>query len=301
MFDALWPQPALDGERLHAMVVFANRIDEPGEALRWAARLVEEHPEDPRALIDLAGAVHGIELRSPPALGDSIRRWLPALDRAYLRAPRPNVGYEDARRFAVQYGDSSARDLWIDRAAENGIVGNIWLVAQYAADDPRGSAAAELRQRALSPCDVPRGRYPLLMSAAEWRARCELYRGIAYTYLSSATLQAGRPRQALVEADSALSGVRRGEWCVLPRAHLAHARAALALGDSAMAESDFIAAAAGYPAGGSPVFDTAQARLGARFDRAAATVRLDSAAQVVRACADRLRALRQARERERAE
>jgi hypothetical protein len=148
---------------------------------------------------------------------------------------------------------------------------------------------------------VPRGRYPLLMSAAEWRARCELYRGIAYTSLSSATLQAGRPRQALVEADSALSGVRRGEWCVLPRAHLAHARAALALGDSAMAESDFIAAAAGYPAGRSPVFDTAQARLGTRFDRAAATVRLDSAGQIVRACADRLRALRQARERERAE
>ncbi|HET7189529.1 MAG TPA: hypothetical protein VFI52_15365, partial [Gemmatimonadaceae bacterium] len=120
LFDQLWPSPKLDAERLHDMVEFAYNISEPGEALRWAARLVDEHPEDPRALIDLAGALHELELRSPPALADSVRAWMPGLDRAYLAAPVPNVGYDDALRLVGSYGDSATKTRWLARAQANG-------------------------------------------------------------------------------------------------------------------------------------------------------------------------------------
>jgi hypothetical protein len=300
MFDALWTQPALDAEQLHAMVVFGRRIDEPAETLRWAGRLAEEHPEDPRALNDLVDALHEVELRSPPALGDTIRRWLPALDRAYRRAPVPNMGYEDARRLAACYGDSSAGALWLARGVENGAVGNIWLLTQRASRSPADSAAAEIRRRATQACVLPSGRLPFISSVAEWRARCELFRGMAYAYLSSATLEAGRARLALDEADSAIAGMRRGGLCASPRGYRVHALAALALRDTATAESDFIVGAAGASNGFMPLMDTAQARLGVRFDRAAATVRLDSARQVVRACESAARSRRKARERDRA-
>jgi hypothetical protein len=292
MADALWAQSSLDAEQLHAMVVFARRIDEPAEMLRWAERFAKEHPEDPRALSALADAIHEIELRSPPALGDSIRQWLPALDRAYRRGPLPNAAYEDARRLGELYGDSSTKTVWANRAAENGVAGNIWLMTQRADRDSSAGVAAELRRRALSACDLPPGRLPLVLSVGQWRSRCEFYRGIAFGYLSSATLQGGHPRQALAEADSALAAMQRGKMCVSPRAYLAHALASLALGDTATAESDFIASAAD-PTRAAQAFDTAQARLGARFDRAVATIRLDSLRRNVRACVDRVRARRQ--------
>jgi hypothetical protein len=290
--DALWRQPALDADQLSAMVVFANRIDEPDEMLRWADRFATEHPEDPRALSVLAGAMHEIELRSPPALRDSIRHWLPVLDRAYRHAPVPNAGYEDARRLGVLYGDSSTAALWTSRAEENGVVSNIWLMTQAASHDTSSGMAAELRRRALAPCDLPAGRFPLTLSVSRWRSQCELYRGIAFAYLSSTTLQAGHARQALAEADSAIATMRRGELCVSPRGYFAHALASLALGDTATAESDFIAGAAD-PTRSAQAFDTAQARLGARFDRLAATVRLDSVRQGVKACVERVRARRE--------
>jgi hypothetical protein len=301
LFDALWPQPTLDAERLHDMVVFARNIDEGSEVLRWSGRLAKEHPEDPRALSDLAGGLHELELAGSPLAGDSIRRWLPMLDMAYRRAPVPNTGYFDGRRLAERHGDSATRALWIARDAENGHVGNVWLTAQRAARGGGDSALAEVRRRAEGRCTLPAGRLPLAASVGEWRARCEFYRGIAYGFLSSLTLQIGQPRQALVEADSAIVAVRRGELCTWPGGDLAHARAALALGDTAMAESDFIAAAARYPGGPAQALDTAQARLGTRFDRAAATVRLESARQAVQACEAEVRPRRQARERGRAD
>lgn len=297
--DELWPQPALDAERLHDMTAFADRIDEPTEVMRWAGRLAEEHPEDPRALSDLAGALHQLEMTSAPAAADSIRRWLPALDRAYRHGPVPNVGYEKARSLGIRYGDSSTRALWTGREVENGVVGNIWLMTQRATQDSSGNARAELRRRAEVPCVLPPGRLPLRISVEEWRVWCELDRGIAYGTVSSLTLRAGRPRQALAEADSAIVAMRRAELCASPLGLMAHANAELALGDTATAESDFIASAAAYRGASSPPFDTAQARLGMRFDRTTASVRLDSARQAIRACDDELRSRRQARQRER--
>ena len=285
----LWPQPTLDAEQLHAMVLFAQRIDEPAEMLRWADRFAREHPEDPRALGALVGAVHEIELRPTPALSDSIRRWLPVLDSAYHRAPVPNTAYDDARRLAVVYGDSTTAARWRARAEENGVVDNIWLMAARAPGDARPGVAAELRRRALSRCELPSGRFPLTMSTGRWRSRCELYRGIAFSFLSSATLQAGRPREALGEADSAIATMRRGGLCTSTRAFFAHALAAVVLGDTARAESDFIVAAAD-PTRTQQALDTARVRLGGRFDQVGVMVRVDSVRREIRTCIDKLRA-----------
>jgi hypothetical protein len=296
MFDALWPEKGLDGERLHDMVVFANNIDEPDEVLRWSSRLAKEHPEDPRALFDLAGAVHGIELRDAAAVGDTIRSWLPALDRAYRAGPVPNYGFEDALRLALAYGDSSTAQMWRGRRSANSRAGNIWLLARWSQPASHDSLVRELRARAERSCELPLGQLPLYQSIAGWRAQCELYRGIAFGFLSSQSLSEGRPHVALAEADSAIGAMRRGEFCTPSRGFISHALASLALGDTARAERDFATGAAAYPPGMTFMLDSARAHLGSRFDQAAYQARVDSAIVAARACTQSVLARRKARQ-----
>ena len=298
MFDQLWPMPRLDAERLHDMVEFANNVSEPGEVLRWASRLVDEHPEDPRALIDLAGALHEMELRSPPALGDSMRAWLPVLDRAYLAAPVPNVGYDDATRLALAYGDSVTKERWRERGRANGEIGSVWMMTQIASRLERDDADRELRLRAERACVLPAGRFPLGQAVEDWARRCELYRGIAYGYLSFTTLSKGAPRAALAEADSTIVAMRRGGLCGPARGYLDHALASLALGDTATATRDFIVGSAGYPAGATIMLDSARAHLGGRFDDAAFRSGADSARRKRIACEAAARERTRARLRE---
>ncbi len=295
LYEELWPRRGLDAERLHDMVMFAHRIDEPAEVLRWAGRLAEEHPEDPRALFDLASALHLMELRTPSSLGDSIRAWLPALDRAYRSAPVPNDGFDDALRLAVGYGDTATIARWRARGAANGRIGNMWMMASRKWAPARDSVATEMRVRAERSCALPAGRLPLARSATEWRMRCEMYRGWAYGYLSWHTLQHARPRQALAEADSAIVAMRRSEWCTPSRAYLDHALAALALGDTATAAHDFIVEQAAYPATSTPMLDSARVHLGPRFDRVASLAGADSARRAARVCIEEARMRRQAR------
>lgn len=296
LFEQLWPSTRLDAERLHDMVEFAYNISEPGEALRWAGRLVDEHPEDPRALIDLAGALHELELRSPPALADSMRAWLPALDRTYRAAPVPNVGFDAALRIAGTYGDSATKTLWAGRARANGEVGNVWTLVRRASRLEREDPERELRVRAGRGCVLPAGRLPLGQAVADWTSRCELYRSLAYGYLSSATLTNGSPRAALAEADSAIGAMRRAGFCGPMRAYLAHALASLALGDTATAARDFIAGSAGSPAGATAMLDTARAHLGARLDEAAFHAGADSARRAQLVCETAARERRRARQ-----
>jgi hypothetical protein len=284
MFDQLWPSPKLDAERLHDMVEFSYNISEPGEALRWAGRLVDEHPEDPRALIDLAGALHEMELRTPPALGDSMRAWLPALDRTYRAAPLPNVGFDDALRLAGVYGDSATRRLWEGRARGNGEIGNVWMLARRTSRLQREDAERELRLRADGKCVLPAGRLPLGQSVEEWTRRCELYRSIAHGFLSSAALASGAPRAALSDADSAILIMRRAGVCGPMRSYLDHALASLALGDTGTATRDFAVASAGSSPGAAAMLDSARAHLGTRFDEAAFHVVADSARRAQLAC-----------------
>jgi hypothetical protein len=295
MYDELWPQRGLDAERLHDMVEFAHSIGEPDEALRWSARLVEEHPEDARALYDLAGALHEVELRMPPALGDTIRQWMPALDRAYRAGPVPNDGFDAALRLATAYGDSTTRARWLGRSSANAVIGNIWMLTRRSPRWARDSVGEALRARAERGCTAGSGRYPLAQPVAEWRRMCELYRGMAYGFLSSHSLRDGRPRAALAEADSAIVAMRRGRFCAPSRAHLEHALASLALGDTATAETDFVLGSAFYPPGAT-VVDTVRARLGTRVDPARYRVQADSVRRIAAACEREERSRRQARE-----
>ena len=301
LYERLWPARALDAERLHHMALFANAIQEPGERLRWSARLVEEHPEDPRALGDLANALHDMELREPPALGDSIRSWLPSLDRAYRAAPVPNQGFEDALRLAMIYGDSSTRSLWSGRQGANGMDRNIYLMALGVRSAPRrtaenADAAGQLRERAVRQCERPAGRLPLAETRSGWQARCERYRGMAYGALSSLSLRDGDVRQGHAHADSALAAMRRGKFCAPSLGYLNRARARVALGDTTGATADFVLAAAAYPSGVSIVADTARAVVGARFDREQFVARADTARLAAAACFSAQRARSEARE-----
>lgn len=297
LFDQLWPSPKLDAERLHDMVEFANNISEPGEALRWAGRLADEHPEDPRALIDLASALHEMELRSPPALRDSMRAWLPALDRTYRAAPLPNVGFDDALRLALAYGDSAAKERWRERGQANGEIGNVWMMARRASRLERNDADRELRLRAERACVLPAGRFPLGQAVEDWTRRCEMYRGIAYGYLSFSTLSTGAPRAALAEADSTIVAMRRAGFCGPSRGYLDHALASLALADTVTATRDFIAGSAGYQAGATTMLDTARAHLGTRFDEMQFRRGADSARSARVACERAARERAKARER----
>lgn len=287
MYERLWGATNLDADRLHHMALFANAIDEPGEALRWSARLVKEHPEDPRALADLAGALHDMELREPPALRDSIRSWLPSLDRAYRAAPVANRGFEDALRLATTYGDSSTRALWGDRPADNGMDRNIYMMARRVKTAPSRTAADDVRMKALRAraarrCELPAGRRPMAETMDGWRARCERYRGMAFGALSSAALRDGDARMGHADADSAVAAMRRAGFCAPSLAFINRARARLILGDTAGAATDFTLAAAGYPSGMTTVPDTARVALGPRFDRE----RFVAGAEVARRAAD---------------
>lgn len=301
MFEALWPRQRLDAERLHDMVEFASNIEEPDEELRWAARLVEEHPGDPRALIDLAAALRAIELREPPSLADSIRRWMPSLDRAYRAGPVPNKGFSQALRLAASYGDSSTRTLWTAREAENGGEDNIYMMVRWMAGKQRERAsrdnvARELRTRLGQGCALPTGRLPLTETVGEWRNRCEQYRGMTYGALSTQTLLDGDARRGFIEADSALAAMRRGEFCAPSLGYINRARATLALGDTARAETDFVLALAAYPTGVTTMMDTARVHLGGRFDRERFVARVDTAHRAAMACQRAQRARMKARE-----
>ena len=301
MYERLWPAKGLDAERLHHMARFANAIQEPAEALRWSARLIQEHPEDPRALGDLANALHDMELREPPGLPDSMRSWLPSLDRAYRAAPVPNHGFHDALRLAQRYGDSATRTLWSGREAANARDRNIYMMARSVSTARRRTPASddvekELRERASRQCELPAGRLPLEETRSGWRVRCERYRGMAYGALASASIRDGDPRRGFADADSALGAMRRGEVCAPSLGYLNRARARLAMEDTAGAASDFVLAAAGYPSTTTTVVDTARAALGLRFDQERFAAGADSAQRAATACMQAQRVRAKARE-----
>ena len=234
---------------------------------------------------------------------------MPALDRAYRASPVPNVGYDDALRLALRlWRHRDARSSGSARGRANGEVGNVWMMAtdiampgsstRSATRVERDDADRELRLRAESACVLPAGRFPLGQAVEDWTRRCELYRGIAYGYLSFATLSAGAPQAALAEADSTLVAMRRAGFCGPSRGYLDHALASLALGDTATARRDFIAGSAGYPAGATMMLDSARAHLGARFDDAAFRRGADSARRARIACESTARERAKAKQRE---
>jgi hypothetical protein len=291
----LWGKTDLDAERLHDMVVFANNISEPAEAMKWAGRLAREHPEDPRALDDLAGALHEIELREPPHLSDSIRPWLPVLDRAYTASGAPLLRYSHVLSLADAYGDSATKVLWRHRSLDARMQVEPVLYSSATASWEQDRLAAMTRSAARTSCERPVGRYPLYETLRDWRQRCDRDRRFAYGFLSALALQQGNARQALVEADSAIAAVPQRDLCAPTWGYLQHGMASLAVGDTARAETDFVRWGAYYPPSSSIASDRARTHLGARFNEERWLARSDSAHRVAMACLQAQRAATEAR------
>jgi hypothetical protein len=287
LYEKLWDAPALDADRLHDMVAFAWRIEEPAQAELWAKRLAREHPDDPRALFDLAAVLHGVELRQPKGLADSIRPWFPLLDSLYRRSPQTEIRNTEVGSLAERYGDSATKALWRSRAMQN-------VGVQYAYE-----ARSDAEIRALSPallqrvevearksCARPVGKFSLFSASSRTIDWCQLEKSRAARTLAHVALLDGNPRGALALADSSLAFGTQGFRCtvIYGGPYPISARARLALGDTIAAERDLIAGAP-FDWRIGAYTDSVRATLGSRFDAARWKAELDSSRAALTECA----------------
>ncbi|MEO5815741.1 MAG: hypothetical protein ABIT20_10720 [Gemmatimonadaceae bacterium] len=285
-YEKLWPATSLDADKLHDMVVFAFRIEEPAQAGMWAKRLVREHPEDPRALYDLGRVLHEVELRQPKDLGDSIRPWLPLFDSLYLRAPQLSERQSDVFMLVERYGDSATRKLWLDRLqASQG--------ARYVGDLRSDSAARalepnvieQLRVESAKDCRRPEGKYRFFGATSYTVQWCMLERANATSALAYVALTQGDARSAAALADSAIALRERRARCSYDgsSARIIGARARLVLGDTAGAEQRLML---GIPPANqdSSITEFARGALGPRFDVVRWNTAREKAHEAYRVC-----------------
>ncbi len=292
-YEALWPRKNLDAERMHEMVMFANAISEPDEVNRWARRLALEHPEDPRALDDLVIALHQVELKEPPALADSMRAWLPVMERVYDRGPHRVADGYAVRQFATRYGDSATVARWGKRTLDTFL--RYWDSTYVTSPSLRVAAERQWLEALRTPCALPRGKFPMSNVFGSWLRICERDRSFGFTFLARARLLDGDPRSAREFSDSALAtrpGQACGRWYA---AYLAATRADLALADTQTAFGH-LATVAGFWPDRRVIRDSARVLLGARFHQSEFDLAADSARRVYIVCAARERATAKARE-----
>jgi hypothetical protein len=296
-YERLWPQRAVDAERLHDMFVFANTISEPGEANKWARRLATEHPDDPRAFMDLLEALHQVELQEPPALADSIRPWFPVLDRVFQSASLSPYDSYGIVAFARRYADSATVEKWT-RRADGAQRMRSWGREYETSPRLRAEAESEWRRVVAEPCVRETGKYPLGAPFGDWLFDCQRERVSAFSGLARARLLAGDAAGARRYADSSIATpVGVGSCGRYYNDYFTGAKASLLLGDTATAMRDLANSATW---GQKRTIDTASKWLGGRYDSVAFKAATDSARMVFRACYDRERAERQARIRLRA-
>ena len=304
LWKTLWPQQRLEGDVLHSMVVFARRIDEPGEEMQWAKRLVREHPEHPRALGALASALHGLELRQPRGLADSIRPWLPVLDSLYRRSSAPLDDWYGFRQFILRNADSASRSVWearLDSASRRpSFFGRFYRDAELRRLP--ASWAHQIERDAMVECRLPAGKYPLSVVRDSWFRECAGDRGMAFGLAARWRLAHGDPRGALALTDSAGRQILRYNGCSWSGPHLTAAKAMLVLGDTALAENELAAMFDGAPSPPRAWMDTARTLLGSSFNERRLAAKVDSSGSLVRRCYESKRhaekaaqALRQAR------
>jgi hypothetical protein len=268
LYEKLWPAPSLDADKLHDMVVFAFRIEEPAQAEMWAKRLVREHPEDPRAFYDLASVLHEVELRQPKDLADSIRPWLPVFDSLYRRAPLISERQSDAILLVQRYGDSATKKLWLDRLRASGGY-------RYVDDTQSDSGVRaltplvieQLRVESAKDCIRPAGEFRFFGAMSYILRWCMLERAGATGTLAHVALLRGDASRAVMLADSAMALREKGVRCFYGwgAARRVAARARLALGDTIGAEQQLMAGIP--PANQDSTFtDFARTALGPRFD-----------------------------------
>jgi hypothetical protein len=268
LYEKLWPAASLDADRLHDMVVFAFRIEEPAQAEMWAKRLVREHPEDPRALYDLGRVLHEVELRQPRGLADSIRPWLPVFDSLYRRAPQISERQSDATMLVQRYGDSATKKLWRERLSGSD---RTRYSTEIESDSGVRALTPEvvelLRVEAGKDCTRPSGKFRFFGARSYIVRWCMLERSGATATLAHVALLRGDARAAATLVDSAMVLREQGVRCFYGwgSARRIGARAQLALGDTAGAERQLMAGIP--PANQDSAFtEFARAALGARFD-----------------------------------
>lgn len=214
--------------RVHEMVGMtrlAYAIEEPGEAARWTARLVREHPGSPHALAAQVSAIHHLELEG--IARDSIAKLLPRLDTLYERARGRLLDRWTLVEMVNRNADSATAYRWRLRWARAGY---------YPAGADAESALLEWM------------RDPALADSAEAHAR-ERLAGIrlvspladpysrprSYVVLAAVALARGAPRRAVQLTDSA----RLDAGPCLRMGTLIRARALLAAGENAEATEAF--------------------------------------------------------------
>ena len=230
--------PALDADRISAMIQFAYHIQEPAEAAKWTRRLVREHPDDPHALTAYARLIHEVELKEPPA--DSIRRYLPLLDSLLLRNQKADMS--EGYALVQHYGDPAMQRRWVlewlkrsggSMRSQN--VGHKWL--QDA--EIRAQAETSLRAGLASSCDLPRWMSWGWVAVSRRASYCDNTHARALASLSEIALLDGRAPRALALADSSLALFTVAGNCEGSPAHLARGRVLLARADTLAAAREF--------------------------------------------------------------
>jgi hypothetical protein len=292
-YNELWPQKTVDAERLHEMVLFAYTIDEPVEVNRWARRLAREHPEDPRALRDLTGALHALEMKEPPNVRDSIRPWLPLLERLALRNAN-DIDRYGLLQLVRRYADPAEVERW--KARIDSLPGRSFMWWE-GGDDPaqRQRVEAQLLRDAQRSCVRPAGRFPLRSYSGSWESDCQRGRVFSFSGLARSKLIGGDARAALAFADSAESlSSASSLWCGrFYGAGMTMIEASLRLGDTARAER--AAATRLGTWNNAPFRDSVSHWFGNRARSPQFLAAVDSSRRAYESCAAREKAEQQAR------
>ena len=238
--------PALDADRISAMIQFAYHIQEPAEAAKWTRRLVREHPDDRFALTAYARLVHEVELKEPPA--DTIRRYLPLLDSLLLRNEKADMS--EAYALVQQYGDLAMQRRWVlewlKRAGGPVLsqhFGHTMNIDQKWLQDAeiRAQAATSMRAGLASSCDLPRWMGRGWVPFGRRARYCDNAHARALASLSEIALLDGRASHALALADSSLALFTVAGNCAAIPAHMARGRVLLARADTLAAAREFAA------------------------------------------------------------
>lgn len=251
---ALGGRPTLRVYETVGMIGLAYAIEEPGEAARWTARLVREHPGSPRALAAQVTAIHQLELEG---IGrDSIAKLLPRLDTLYDAARGRLLDRWMLVQLVNRNADSATAYRWRLRWVRAGLYptgaegeGALlqWMLDPAASD----SAEAEARERLTGTRVVSSFSDPFA-------------RPRSYVVLAAVALARGASRRAVELTDSAR--LERGP-CV-EMGGLIRTRALLAAGDSADATEAFAEYA--FPRG--VTLDSARTLIGPGLDPARWTI-----------------------------
>lgn len=241
--ERLMREEHVSADREVAMVIFANRIEEPAEVRKWTLRLAREHGDDPRAMYLYGPMLHGMLLRAGTA--DSVRRDLALADSLWERNGHRAASASIAIT-ALQVHDTARARRWDLRAMQSGELD--WRANRYLASPAtladqvmRDASREALLAESARSCVMPPGRRALWNGFESWEARCQSGRASAFGMRSLIARLDGEPRLALTLADSAVALMARAGNCQMhgPRAH--RGQALLALGDTSGAVADLAA------------------------------------------------------------